>query len=190
MDPRELHIPVKVENGKLLLRSGAPLPDFHENAEGELRIAASDLIDPQQIPLFLEECSKPFLSAHSSLVAEVKREGVPEPLRKHLVGIKQAGRYLTGVPFTITADLEIILIAGKNGRLKDCPCHIPSLDRVAASINEAYTRISEAYEPARRSHTGNVFSKVFSTHSGCQSLNRLRADLEKNWNSSNQNTSP
>ncbi|MCS7263395.1 MAG: hypothetical protein NZ805_01025 [Armatimonadetes bacterium] len=46
-------------------------------------------------------------------------------------------------------------------RLLDCRCHIPALEKhekqFAASLNEAYTRVSEVFEPTRRSHTGNIF---------------------------------
>jgi hypothetical protein len=34
------------------------------------------------------------------------------------------------------------------------------LKETRESVNETYTRISEVYEPHRRSHTGNVFQKV------------------------------
>ena len=40
-------------------------------------------------------------------------------------------------------------------------CLIPSLNDQASSINEAYTKIVRAFDPKRRSDTGNVFSVVY-----------------------------
>ena len=178
-DPRELHIPIVVKNGLLVLRNGEPLPGFCDDAKGELRIAANDLSDPARAREFLAETTKPFLPAHTHLAAEVKRDGVPSALQKELVNFNGGGRYLTCVPFTVTQNLSIVLTVGKKGRLEDCICYIPSLKLEADSINEAYTRISEAFEPGRRSHAGNVFSKVFCTQPALRSLGAIRAEIEK-----------
>lgn len=55
----------------------------------------------------------------------------------------------------------IVLRGTKTANLKKCKCDIPSLDLEVNSINQAYTKISEKYEPSRASHAGNVFRKVF-----------------------------
>ena len=65
------------------------------------------------------------------------------------------------VPFTLSADLALIIRTGKSAALKECLCHIPSLQAQAGSINETYTKISVAFEPSRRAHTGNAFRCVF-----------------------------
>lgn len=57
--------------------------------------------------------------------------------------------------------LRLELRGTSKPRLLDCRCHIPALKadekQFADSLNEAYTRISEVFEPTRRSHTGNIF---------------------------------
>lgn len=178
IDPRELHIPVIVKDGVLVLRDGGALPDFREGTEAELRIAASSLDNPSLVGQFLAEATKPFLPANSPLGAEVKADGISEDLRKHVVNRFTGSRHLTYVPFSVTEELSITLTAGKKGRLVDCKCFIPSLDLEVKSINEAYTRISEAFEPTRRSHTGNVFAKVFSIQSTLRSLDGIRREIE------------
>lgn len=58
--------------------------------------------------------------------------------------------------------LRIKLRGSKKGELEPCLCEIPSLDDLeATSINHAYTLISENFEMHRRSHTANVFDKVY-----------------------------
>ena len=47
----------------------------------------------------------------------------------------------------------------KPALLRQVECHIPHLDLAVNSLNQAYTRISEVFEPHRRSHTGNVFER-------------------------------
>ena len=178
IDPRELHIPLVIKDGIFVLRNGEALPDFREGTEAELRIAASTLADPSRIGQFLSEATKPFLPAHSPLGAEVNPDGVSAELRKHVVNRFTGSRHLTFVPFAVTEELNITLTAGKKGRLVDCKCFIPSLNLEVKSINEAYTRISEAFEPTRRSHTGNVFAKVFSIQPALRSLDSIRREIE------------
>ncbi len=178
-DPRELHIPIVIKDGIFFLRNGEALPDFREGTEAELRIAASSLTEPSRIGQFLSESTKPFLPAHSPLGAEVKPDDASVELKKHVVNCFTGSRYISLVPFVVTEEMKITLTAGKKGRLVDCKCFIPSLNLEVNSINEAYTRISQAFEPARRSHTGNVFAKVFSTQPTLRSLDSIRREIEK-----------
>lgn len=50
----------------------------------------------------------------------------------------------------------------KPPQLVDCPCQIASLNQQAVSLNHAFTIISTAFETKRRSHSGNVFSRVYA----------------------------
>jgi hypothetical protein len=50
-------------------------------------------------------------------------------------------------------------------RLLDVRCILPELGEEASSVNEAYTRLSRAYERGRRSSTGNVFLVVYGPSS-------------------------
>jgi len=43
----------------------------------------------------------------------------------------------------------------------NCPIYIPFLSKKVISVNQAYTNISTEFEKYRRSHTGNVFHKVY-----------------------------
>lgn len=52
-------------------------------------------------------------------------------------------------------------VRGRKAKLNHARCWIPSLELKAGSINQAYTKISKAYQPNRLSNTGNVFREVF-----------------------------
>jgi len=66
------------------------------------------------------------------------------------------------VEIVLKQDLEIKLRSTKKGELQDCLCCISSMpESEPKSINHAYSLISQHYETHRRSHSGNVFDKVF-----------------------------
>ena len=73
--------------------------------------------------------------------------------------------------------LGIGLKGSKLGRLGPVKCIIPSLKEPRAeSLNHAYRLVSEAFEPERISHAGNVFKKVVyvDLDGNCRSLEDLR----------------
>jgi len=57
--------------------------------------------------------------------------------------------------------LNLIIRGSKDANLDKVNCFIPSLNSEAYSLNEAYTKISQVFEPKRASHTGNVFKKCY-----------------------------
>ncbi len=67
------------------------------------------------------------------------------------------------VAFAIREDLKLHLRGTKLAQLEPCECELEGFpeDLAVTSINQAYTRLSERYEPTRKSHSGNVFTKVF-----------------------------
>lgn len=73
--------------------------------------------------------------------------------------------------------LRLTFRGTKKPVLEDCRCKLPSLKITVRSLNEAYTKLSEKYEPHRRGHGGNVFQKVFYLPPGqhnWQPLDELR----------------
>lgn len=92
--------------------------------------------------------------------------------------------YLVKVRLQETLHLEIR--GTSKPRLLNCRCHIPALEKhekqFADSLNEAYTHISEIFEPTRRSHTGNIFSLcVVKLPTGWTLLDDLRAVCEAEY---------
>lgn len=68
------------------------------------------------------------------------------------------GRY---VPVRLVEPLKLKKQGTKPGKLLPCRCGLPTLNEETMSLNHAFTRISEVYEPDRISHTGNVFERAY-----------------------------
>ena len=178
---RTVRLPVIIEKGTFKLLDGSPLPALRERVMGDLVVDADDLVNEKDREEWTKEKAVPFLSRGTVLWARVKQDDVPREMQKHVV----VKREWPGVPvhvvgFALTADLELVLRAGKKAALNPCPCHIASLDLAVQSVNEAYAKISVAFEPGRRSHTGNVFLRVFHEHNDCvRPLDDLRKHVEQ-----------
>jgi hypothetical protein len=66
------------------------------------------------------------------------------------------------VETVLKSDLYLRIRGDQEASLLNCDCHIPALKLDAISLNHAFTRISEAYETLRRSHSGNVFERAYA----------------------------
>lgn len=83
----------------------------------------------------------------------------------------------------IVLDDRLLLITRgtKRAVLADASCVIPALGGLkASSLNEAYRRISERFEPERRSVGGNVFRSVYYFEPSTASwrpIGELRGDI-------------
>ncbi|MBU1086884.1 MAG: hypothetical protein KKD05_05125 [Candidatus Omnitrophica bacterium] len=86
----------------------------------------------------------------------------------------------------IVLEDDLYLYTKKDDTLaKCCPCQCTFTDKnnqkiKASSLNSAYSKISEIYEPKRNSHTGNIFDKVFYVRENGKygKLKELRGDIE------------
>ena len=169
---RTIRLPVVLEDGRLSPSEGQVLPMLKKKVHAELVLRLSDLLDEKERLAFLGEQRTLFLPKGTRLWARVKDDSVPQDLSKHRASKRfYTGGSELGVPFDLAEDLFLRIRPGKSSVFADCTCRIPSLNFTAGSVNEAYTRISTAFEPSRRSHTGNVFTCVF--YEGKVALNPL-----------------
>lgn len=177
---RTVRISVILDDGKCVLATGTPLPKLKKGASAELVVYASDLLDENERNQLISERNISFLPSGTTLWARVKEDEISTNLSSHR---KKLTIYPV-VPDTFVAllledDLQLKLRAAKGAVLVDCKCSIPSLKAEAKSVNEAYTRISVAFEPSRRAHTGNVFNCVyFESKEGLRQLGDLRMAKE------------
>jgi hypothetical protein len=171
-----LRLPVKITNGFVTLMDGTSLPALHKETCADLILDASSLVHDADRLRLTQEASVEIIGKGTALWARVKLDDIPASLRAHRESKKSSASSPAFVKFVLDAPLRLIGSEGKQPILSDCACRIPSLPHVVcASVNEAYTRISEAFEPSRRSHTGNVFSCVFFDSLGIlQALKKLR----------------
>jgi len=159
---RTVRLPIRFKDGQWLLADGTPLPKIENDTLMEVILPAYALTDPKELALWTAEGRFAMFPAGTSLWVIVRGPGgqlIKEP------GCVQKTE-LPGVPIStvevhLNGALELTLRPGKNGVLRDCPCAIGALGVEARSLNEAYTLVSQKYETHRRSHSGNVFERVF-----------------------------
>lgn len=178
-DTQTVRIPVIIRNGSLEFQSGGSLADLKDGASGELIVEAGTIRDKNLRNALLQETRHRILPADSTLYFHMNPANTPEPLRQHLVHLSHipiSGFYVKAL---LQANLELRLRGTKPATLEPCPCVIPALEVTAASVNHAYSLISLAFEPKRRSHTANVFDKVvyFDQYGHVWKLEHLRQNL-------------
>jgi hypothetical protein len=108
------------------------------------------------------EHKQEILSANSIIMIAVNRNGVPEDKRsftKEIATSDYSDSFFVKVE--ILEPLFLLIRGSKKSNLLPAKCNILCLDIEAASLNNAYTIVSEQFEPHRRSHTGNIFTKGY-----------------------------
>ncbi|MDR1011564.1 MAG: hypothetical protein LBM04_10675 [Opitutaceae bacterium] len=158
---RYYHLPVVYRDGKLSAADGRKLPPLKDSTWGELVIPLDSLTGTEAGRRYLSGDERALYIPQKCLWAFVSTRKTPEHLIKFVEQKNTRNGVFLFVRFVLKKELKLAG-SGRTARLMECDCEIPALQKKAAkSVNEAYTRISEAFEPARRSHTGNVFDKVF-----------------------------
>jgi hypothetical protein len=143
------------------------MPVFSEGTIGELRVDVTALTDSRDAERFSKEKTIAFLEKGTLLLAcmtlkqERPKEAYDFPQEKRPLDDQGYSHYF--IPFILEEPLELRLRGTKPAQLMGCKCSIAALgpEFIADSVNQAYTRISEKYEPWRKSHTGDVFQKVY-----------------------------
>ena len=164
-EPLMIEIPVFIKNGKVEFLYGV-FPKLKEEIPGRLFIPAYGFQNPKDVEQFLLTGKVELLPAKTTLRAPMKLR----PGNYALSDVRDE-------EIILEEPLELTFRGTKKPVLKDCSCTLPSLKTKARSLNEAYTKLSEKYEPHRRGHGGNVFQKVFYLPPGqhnWQPLDELR----------------
>jgi hypothetical protein len=180
---RTVRIRIKINDGQFRMKDGSALPTFAKETEGELVVPAFAIVDDATRARLTGENNVRFLPKGFALYARLKGEGIPGNLQKRVEPWKiSSGQQGVFVRFELLEDLWITLRTGKRGQLQDCPVNVFALNTTAESVNEAYTKISVAFEPSRRSHSGNVFRCVYVESTGgiLEPLEKIRVSVEAN----------
>lgn len=167
---------VAITDGQIKLRDGQSLPKLKPETHAELVLSSFDIVDLKERAHLTSERTVSFFPAGTLLWARVNNDELPKALAafrvEHKIWPVEPGLF---VSFSLSKELLLVLRAGKTAILRECPCEIPCLQMEADSVNEAYTKTSTAFEPSRRSHSGNVFRCVFYESAGfLRPLNELR----------------
>lgn len=179
---RRVLIPVRWSGGEWKVLDDCSMPELADGTIGELSVPSSAFLNPKDTKPFLDESYVEIRPAGTMLWASISSNhggpGMHELVRLGLPTKRshENGYFMVG--FLIKEPLMLRLRGTKHASLEPCSCDLPDFqqDIAVGSINQAYTRLSERYEPQRRSHAGNVFQKVFfeSTNGSLKPLEDLR----------------
>jgi len=159
---RTVRIPVQWIDGQWQLIGGGKLPELQPNVCADLSMPAIALANDEERARWTSGETVPFLATGTELFAQVNRNRVPGNLSAHALEKNyKLGHPSAFVPFNLISDVSLSFTPGKKAGLAGGKCRIPSLEIEVDSINEALTRISQAFEPNRKSFGGSVFLKVF-----------------------------
>lgn len=147
---------------------GGEMPKIKEGTLADIYVPEAAFTNPEEINRFNIDEIVTILPAGSPLWAMMSPNhgmggtgrGIPKwAVSRHRDGLETSNL----VQFKIDEDLRLHLRGTKQAQLEPCACLLECFpeDLSVLSINQAYTRLSEKYEPTRKSHAGNVFTKVF-----------------------------
>ncbi|MEQ1761055.1 MAG: DUF3293 domain-containing protein [Vicinamibacterales bacterium] len=158
------------------------------DCSGELVVPASAIRDASDLALLDVNQRIPFLPKGATVLCKLGARHVPKDL---LILCKlerlpePPHQRAAFVEIVLEEDLELRLRGTKPALLGDVACKIPAMqDKQASSLNEAYRRVSEKFEPTRRSAGGNVFLNAFhkpTDDAWLVSLNTLRDERVGVW---------
>jgi hypothetical protein len=161
-------IPAVLRKGVWHPLYGGPMPKLKEGTFAEITLPEHGFEDPAELQRFNLEDTITILAEGSPLWAVMSPNyGMGGPA----LGIPKWAKFrpqdglenLNLVEFQISEDLSLHLRGTKHAQLEPCQCKLEGFppDISVLSINQAYTRLSEKFEPRRKSHAGNVFTRVF-----------------------------
>lgn len=165
---KTVSIPVRAIHGRLEYLNGGGIPDIRDEAVCELIVDEYTLLDDPS--RFQREEPVKLLDAGTTVAMAVRRDTIPQERidRTYSLRLRAVDRHSKSrwVKVELKEDLHLRLRGSKNYELMECKCHIPALGAGAESLNQAYTLVSQVFEPHRRSHTGNIFRKCFTWSTG------------------------
>lgn len=164
----KVKLTVRAKNGQLELLEGVPFPILQEGTVGDLTVRASAFGNDPIVAWLRYDGEVEILPAGKRLLVGINPKDTPGELtNKHFMlndsqrNISENPPWMHYVEVVLGQSLVLFLHGTDKPTLADCHCAIPALKQEAASVNQAYSLVSTAFEPTRRAHTGNVFERVF-----------------------------
>ena len=140
------------------------MPALSKNAVAELVLAPEAILDSVIRARFLEDRviqilgrdSHVFFGVSPTMVHSLRADGLLSSLA---LEINSDYWFVEG---KLEAPLMLQVRGDQEARLSSCSCAIPCLNATADNLNHAFSLISVAFETKRRSHSGNVFERVYT----------------------------
>jgi hypothetical protein len=179
---RTVSIPIRVVKGRLLEFGGAGLPTLTD-CVGDLVVPAFAVASPDDRERLTKEELVELFQRDTVLRCRLSARHLPEKLLPKCQFHKVPYSHIHSAFVEVVLDEALTLRkrGSKSPRLDDVRCYVPALpDATYQSLNEAYRRISEVFEPTRRSAGGNVFLNVYyfnEERNSWRPLGELRGDV-------------
>lgn len=180
---KKVKIPIRIVDGKVKYFYGGNLPKIRNGAIGELILPEYSIDDEPFIEVSQQQQAVQLLPSGTTIIVAVSSYGIPanliEATEKITPIIDPNGAF---VRVDLVEPLQLMFRGSKKATLLDNKCFISSLQKEAISLNNAYTIISQEFEPHRRSHTGNVFKKCYYESDRIWfPLDRRRDEIERDF---------
>lgn len=165
---KNIVIPAVLRKGVWQPFYGGGMPKLKEGALADIVVPEQAFKNADELQRFNLEDTVTLLPGGSRLFAMMSRNHlmrgpqIGSPSSAHIRPQDGLGN-ANLVAFAIKQDLKLHLRGTKLAQLEPCECELEGFPENLAVliINQGYTRLSERYEPTRKSHSGNVFPEVF-----------------------------
>jgi hypothetical protein len=161
---KNLRVGVKSDGASMVFLDGtAVLPALTKGFVGELILSPESFIDKELSNRLSRERIVPLLDQGTYVMVGVGTNMLGD-FQDGLIPASELripSAYMF-VPVKLNTPAFLCVRGDQEARLSDCSCTVLSIDKSAISLNHAFTLISEAYETKRRSHSGNVFDRVYA----------------------------
>jgi len=163
IEERHVVIPVRIFGEKIVFLYGDSVPEIEKGAFADLIIDRAMLINEEDVKKLNEKRKVPFLNKNHMLRAYMTLElpAVTDGLVKAGNNMEGLGEGTSCAPIKLEEVQFLLMRGSKTPRLMGGRCYLPTLKKSVESLNEAYTELSTHYEPWRKSHTGNVFRRIY-----------------------------
>lgn len=185
---KRVHLPVRIVNGQVrfLYGKGRKMPTLRDGATGHIVLDADDLLDEEWKNELTLERRVQILDANAPVLLGMRHDKIPEKWGKSIIdpheGFPPGVEHLVFARVVLEEPLILHLRGTKKAVLEKGAGRTQTPDGghiQAASLNHAYTLLSQVLEPDRLSHTGNVFKKgLYQDKKGWHLLDDLRARHE------------
>ena len=160
---RTVSIPIRVVDGKIKTFGKTDLPELAD-CIGDLVVPAFAVKNTDDLEWLTRSHVRMLFDKDTTLLCRVSGRQMPRELVKECRTevVPNSGAPGAFVEVVLEEPLFLCFHGTKKAKLDPAKCIVPTLGRLTvSSLNEAYRRISEKFEPGRRSAGGNVFRSCY-----------------------------
>jgi len=186
---KTVKLPVVIEDGQVRYCYGK-MPTLKDNTTGYLVVPAHALAESAIAEKLQQEIVVPLLPPGDMVLLGMRDRAIPSALHPKSISVNDVPLPLASRPeyrfvrAVLQEPLCLQLRGTKTSVLCYGRCYLPALGEFAESLNHAYSKASTAFEPYRRSHAGNVFTRGYFFLGNCWvQIGWLRELIEEHYQS-------